>query len=142
MDEKYTWFNTIINKIEFNMMRKADKCWIKAAPLNQISIPSSLHIILNDEYHHWDVYDENGKEAHKIYFKGENCNPSFYLKCKDKSYKIDCKTNEIKVTQINEAHTLDSYIKENCYCNSPQASCWAKYVFYTGRPDKPPFDVM
>jgi len=142
MSEKYNWFNSVINKIEFNMMRKEHKCWIKVTPSNRKSQPSSLHIILNDEYHHWDVYDEDGKEAHKIYFKGENCCPRFYLKCKDKSYKIDCEMNKIKVTQIKDKHTLEEYVKNNCICNPPKASCWAKNVFYTSRPDKPPFDIM
>lgn len=142
MTEKYTWLNTIINKIEFNMMRKGDKCWIKAVPLIRVSIPSSLHIILNDEYHHWDVYDKDGTEAHKIYFGGEKCEPSFYLKSGENSYRIDCNSDKIKVIHITEKHSRDSYIKENCNCISPQASCWAKNVYYTSRPDKPPFNEM
>jgi hypothetical protein len=110
MTEKLTRFNTIINNIEFKMLRKDDNCWIKVIPLVRTSTPSNLHIILNDEYHHWDIYDENGREAHEIYFEGVGITPS--------------------------------YIKENCNCNSSQASCWAKAVFYTSRPDKSPFDEM
>ena len=124
------------------MIREEDSCWIKAVPLTRISTPSSLHIILNDEYHHWDVYDENGREAHEIYFEGINCNPSFYLKSGENRYRIDCNDDGIKVTLITETHKLDSYIKEKCNCSSSQASCWAKAVYYTSRPDKPPFDEI
>lgn len=142
MNEQYTWFNTIIKNIEFNMMRNDDKCWIKVVPLKRKSIPSSLHIILNDEYHHWDIYDQEGKETHKIYFKGEKSCPNFYLKCGEKCYRIDCNNDGIKVIPITEDHKLDNYLKEKCYCNSSQAFCWAKSVYYTSRPDKPPFDEM
>ena len=142
MTEDYNWFTTIIENIEFNMIRKEDKCWIKAVPLKRISIPSSLHIILNDEYHHWDIYDENGKEAYKIYFKGENSYPCFYLKSRKNCYRVICDKDGIKVIQITENHKQDKHVKEKCYCNSSQASCWAKSVYFTSRPDKPPFDKM
>ena len=142
MNEEYNWFNIIIKDIEFNMIRKEDKCWIKVVPLKRKSNPSSLHIILNDEHHHWDVYDKDGKENHKIYFKGEKSCPCFYLKSGENCYKIDCDNNGIKVITITEAHTLDKYLKENCFCNSTQASCWAKSVYFTSRPDKSPFDEM
>ena len=142
MTEKLTRFNTIINNIEFKMIRKDDNCWIKVVPLIRVSIPSSLHLILNDEYHHWDVYDENGIEAHEIYFEGFESTPSFYLKSGDNCYRIDCGNDDIKVIPITESHTPERYIKEKCYCNSSRASCWAKAVYYTSRPDKPPFDEM
>ena len=142
MTETITRFNIIINNIEFKMIRKDDYCWIKAVPLIRVSIPSSLHIILNDEYHHWDIYDENGREAHEIYFEGLNSNPSFYLKSGENCYRIDCDNDNIKVIPITEKHKLDSYIKENCNCTSSQVSCWAKAIYYTSRPDKPPFNEM
>jgi hypothetical protein len=142
MTKEQTWFNKIIKDIEFRMIRKNDKCWIKVDPLKRKSIPSSLYIILNDEYHHWDIYDKDGKETHKIYFKGERICPSFYLKCGKNCYKINCDNRGIKSIPITEDHTLSKFLKENCYCNSPQASCWAKSVYFTSRPDKPPFDEM
>ena len=142
MTEKYTRFNTTINDIEFIMIRKDDNCWIKAVPLNRLSTPSSLHIILNGEDHHWDVYDENGNEAHKIYFEGYKSTPSFYLKSRQNRFRIDCNVDDIKVIPITEIHTLDTYLKDNCYCTSSQASCYAKAVYYTSRPDKPPFNEM
>ena len=142
MTEKYTRFDTTINDIEFIMIRKDDNCWIKAVPLNHLSTPSSLHIILNGEDHHWDVYDENGQEAHKIYFEGYKSTPSFYLKSGQNRFRIDCNVDDIKVIPITETHTLDTYLKDNCYCISSQASCYAKTIYYTSRPDKPPFNEM
>ena len=142
MSEKYTRFSTTINDIEFIMIRKDGNCWIKAVPLKRLSTPSSLHIILNGEDHHWDVYDENGQEAHKIYFVGYKSTPSFYLKSRQNRFRIDCNVNDIKVIPITEIHTLDTYLKDNCYCISSQASCYAKAVYYTSRPDKPPFNEM
>jgi len=140
--EKYKRFNTIINDIEFKMLRKGDNCWIKAVPITQVSTPSSLHIILNGEDHHWDVYDESGQDVHKIYFEGCKSTPSFYLKSGEHAYRIDCDVDDIKVLPITETHKMDMYIKDNCYCISSQASCWAKAIYYTSRPDKPPFDDM
>lgn len=142
MSEEYTWFNTIIKDIEFIMIRKDEKYWIKAVPLKRKSDPSSLHVIVNDEYHNWDIYDKEGKETYKIYFKGKNISPSFYLKSGVNCYQIKCDKDGIKVIQISENHSLDNYVKEKCYYNSSQVSCWAKSVYYTSRPDKPPFDKM
>jgi hypothetical protein len=142
MNEENTWFNAIIKDIEFNMIRKGDICWIKAVPLKRKSIPSSLHIILNDEHHHWDIYDKDGKETHKIYFKGDKSCPSFYLKYGENCYRIICEKDGIKVAQITEDHNQDNYLKEKCNCISKQSSCWAKSVYFTSRPDKPPFDKM
>ena len=141
MIEEPIRFKGIINNIEFKMMRKGDKCWIKVVPLIRESTPSSLYILLNNEYYHWDIYDKNGREAHEIYFEGTECIPCFYLKSGENCYQIDC-DNNIKVIPITEDHIQDSYIKEKCCCNSPQASCWAKAVYYTSRHDKPPFNEM
>jgi len=124
------------------MLRKDDNCWIKAFPITQESTPSSLHIILNDEEHHWDVYDKSGRDTHKIYFKGYKSTPSFYLKSGQNSFRIDCDVDDIKVLPITETHKLDTYLKDKCSCISSQASCWAKAIYYTSRPDKPPFDEM
>ena len=124
------------------MLRKDNNCWIKAVPLIRVSIPSSLHLILNDECYHWDIYDKNGRETHEIYFEGVKSTPSFYLKSGRNCYRIDCYNDDIKVIPITAAHTMDSYIKKYCYCISSQASCWAKAIYYTSRPDKPPFNEM
>jgi len=142
MNNNPTLFNTIIDNIEFKMIRKDNKCWIKAVPIDRISKPSSIHFILDNEYYYWDIYDENGREAHEIYYEGYKSDPSFYLKSGKNCYKIDFKCDGIKVLKIKKNHKQDVYIKENCNCKSSQSNCWAKAVYYTSRPDKPPFDEM
>ena len=142
MSKKYERFNTIINDIEFKMIRKSSNCWIKAVPINHVSTPSSLHIILNGEDHHWDVYNEDGKEANKVYFEGYESTPSFYLKSGQNSYEIKCSEKDIKVLPITETHKIDTYLKDNCYCISSQASCWAVAIYNAKNVEKPPFDEM
>ena len=142
MAEEYTRFNAVINDIEFKMIRKGENCWIKAEPISRISTPSSLHIILNGEEHHWDVYDESGRESHKVYFEGYESTPSFYLKSGQNCFRIDCGYDEIKPVPITETHKFDIYMKDNCCCISSQASCWAVSLYHTSRPDKPPFNEM
>ena len=142
MTEENSWFNAIINDIEFKMIGRDDNCWIKVVPLTRLSIPSSLHIILNDVLHQWDIYYKNGREAHEVYFKGNNCTPCFYLKSGENSYRINCDKKGIKILPVTKVHTIDEFIKKNCNCVSSKASCWAKDVYYTSRPDKPPFDEM
>ena len=124
------------------MLRKGDNCWIKAVPITQESTPSSLHIILNGEKHYWNIYDESGRDVHKVYFKGYNITPSFYLKSGQNYYRIDCDYDDIKVLPITETHKLDTYLKDYCNCNSSQASCWAIAIYHTRESDKPPFDLM
>jgi hypothetical protein len=124
------------------MLRQDDNCWIKAVPVIQFSIPSSLHIILNGEDHHWDMYDENGREANKVYFKGYKTTPCFYLKSGENRFRIDFNVDDIKVLPITKTHKMDTYLNDNCHCISSKASCWAKSIYYTSRPDKPPFDEM
>ena len=124
------------------MIRKEDNCWIKAVPLIQSSAPSSLHIILNGEEHHWDIYDESEQDAHKVYFEGYKSTPSFYLKSGQNCFEIKCNYDDIKVLPITETHKMDTYLKNNCYCISSQASCWAIAIYSTRGPDKSPFDMM
>lgn len=131
-----------VNNIEFKMIRKNDKCWIKATPLVRVSNPSSIYLILNNEQLKYDIYDENGIESYEFYFEGFNCNPSLYLKSKEKNYRIDFKKDVITATQIKDAHNQDDYIKKYCNFKSTQSSCWAKAVYYTSRPDKSPFNEM
>ncbi len=142
MNEDQIRFSKIINNIEFKMIRIDDKFWIKVAPLVRVFIPSILQFILNDECYSWDIYDKNGIEAHEIFFEGSNCNPSFYLNSEEKIYRIDFNSGGIKVISLNDIHNKDDYIKEKCNCKSSNSSCWAKAVYYTSRPDKPPFDEM
>ena len=124
------------------MIRKDDNCWIKAEPTIQESNPSSLHIILNGEEHHWDVYDDSGRDALKVYFEGYKSSPSFYLKSRKDCYRVDCDHNDIKVLQITKTHNMDTYLKDNCNCISTNASCWARAIYSTGRPEKYPFTEL
>jgi len=140
--EKYTKFNITINDIEFKMIRKNEYCWIKAVPITQESTPSALHIILNGEEHHWNIYDKSGRDVHKVYFEGYKSTPSFYLKSGQNCFRVDCDYEDIKVIPITETHKMGTYIKDNCFCTSSQASCWAIAIYHTREPDKPPFDMM
>jgi len=124
------------------MLRKGKDCWIKIVPSSRVSTPTSLHIILNDEKYHLDVYDKQGNEAHKIFLKGGNITPSFYIKSERNCYRVDCKHKDIKAVKITEKHNIEDYLKNNCSCNSAQAVLWAVNIFYTKTPDKPPFDTM
>ena len=142
MNGNQTRFHKTINNIEFKMIRSNEKCWIKVVPLARKSKPSSICFILNNEDFHWDIYDENGSEAHEIYFEGIDIDPCFYLKSGDKCYRIDFEKDGIKIITIPKSYKQDIYIKENCNLKSLKSSCWAKAVYYTSRPDKPPFDEM
>lgn len=124
------------------MLRKSDNCWIKVVPTTQSSSPSSLHIILNGEEHNWDIYGKSGRDVHKVYFKGYETTPSFYLISGKNCFRIKCDYDDIKVIPIKETHKIDIYIKDNYNCNSSQASCWAIDIYSTREPDKPPFDMM
>jgi hypothetical protein len=135
-------FNKIIKDIEFKMIRNEDNCWIKIEPIKRKSTLTSLYIILNSIEHNFDIYDKNGLEAHKIYFKGYKITPSFYLTFGEKSFKVDCKIDGIKIMPITKTHDMKKYIEKNCSHTSLEASCWAVAVYYTSRPEKPPFDEM
>jgi hypothetical protein len=142
MTNEYSKFNTTINDIEFKMLRKDDKCWIKVVPIIQNSAPSSLHIIVNREDHHWDIYDENRRDIHKVYFKGDKSTPSFYLISGEDCFRIDCNNDGFKVLPITENHQMDSYLKDYCNCSSLRASVWAIAIYSTNMSEKPPFSEM
>jgi len=111
-------------------------------PLKRKSKPSSLHIILNNEQYSFNVYDKDGLESDKIYFKGYEITPSFYLKSQEQCFRVDFKSNKINILPINESHVMEIYIKNYCSFISPQSSCWAVAKYYTSRPEKPPFNEM
>ena len=142
MTQEYSKFNTTINDIELKILRKDDDCWIKVVPITQHSAPSSLHIILNGEEHHWDIYDKFERDTHKVYFKGHKSTPSFYLKSGEDCFRVDCNYDTIKVISVTENHKMDSYLKDYCSCNSLQASVWAIALYTTSDGEKPPFSEM
>ena len=117
--------NKIFNEIEFKIITKDNSCWIKITPIKRKSEPSILHINLNNELYSFNIYDKNGMESDKIYFKGSEITPSFYLKSKKQSFRVDFKTDKIDIVQINENHVIDVYIKNFCSFISPHSSCWA-----------------
>ena len=106
------------------------------------SKPSSLHINLNNEQYNFNVYDKDGVESDKIYFKGSKITPSFYLKINFQSFRVDFKPDKINIIKINENQMMEVYIKNYCSFISPQSSCWAVSKYYTSRPEKPPFNEM
>ncbi|KYK25117.1 hypothetical protein AYK24_05270 [Thermoplasmatales archaeon SG8-52-4] len=141
MDEKEKRIKKIFYDIEFKMIRKMCNCWIKIKPLNPVSQPSRLHLYLNDEYFSWDIYGEDGQIKHIIYFEGFDCIPIFYLNSKKNNFKIKFDVNSIKVIPIEKTMDQKNF-KKKSNCLSSKASCWAKDVYYTSRPDKSPFDEM
>ena len=98
--------------------------------------------MLNGEEYHWDVYNKSGEESHKIYFKGYNTSPCFYLKSGKNRYRIYCDNDDIKMFPITEAHWIDEYLKDYCSCKSSTASCWAIALGYTSRPENYPFNEI
>jgi len=110
--------------------------------LKRKSRPSSLHIILNNEQYNFNIYDKNGVESDKIYFKGSEIIPIFYLKTPKQSFRVDFKNDKINFLPINKNHEMETYIKNYCSFSSSQSSCWAVTKYYTSRPEKPPFNEM
>ena len=78
MTQEYPKFNTTINDIEFKILRKDDNCWIKVVPITQHSAPSSLHIIVNDEDDHWDIYDKSGTPSLSVSIENQGLKNPFF----------------------------------------------------------------
>lgn len=142
MNEEFTRFNTEFKDIEFKMLRKNKMCWVKVIPIKRASNPSCLSIILNDQYHQWDVYDKTGREAHKIYLEKFEGLPSFYLKTGMDCYRVDCEYDNIKIHLIDKHHEMTTFIENNCNFISSQATCWAINIYHTSRSEKLPFNEM
>lgn len=141
MNKKEKRFKITEKNIEFKMIRQNNNCWIKITPLKPLSVPTILHICLNNEHYSWEIYDSNGKEKHKIYFEGHDCNPIFFLNIGKNNFKFKFNLNSIDFIKIKKPFKLE-FLRRNYNCISPKANCWAKDVFYTSRPDKYPFDEM
>ncbi len=93
------------------------------------SKPSSLHIILNNEQYNFNVYDKDGMESDKIYFKGSEITPSFYLKTPEQGFRVDFKTDKINILPINKNHEMETYIKNYCSFSSPKSLCCNKILY-------------
>jgi len=135
-------YQKIVDKIKISMIKSGDKIWIKISPIVRKFFPTNLQFILNDECYNFEIYDINGIEAHKIYFKGVKCNPSFYIKSEKNNYRIDFGDNGIIANPISNINNINNHIKKNCNFKSSNSCCWAKAVYYTSRPEKTPFDEM
>ena len=142
MCEQLKRWNNQINKIKFHMIREGEYCWIKIEPINQQSDPTDLYIVLNNRRYRWDIYDTSGREKHNIYFKGYQIRPCFYLRSKEKCYRIDCNDDAIRIHTIDEKHILNSYLRDKCTFSSLQSTCWAQEIYSTSKPEDYPFDSM
>ena len=142
IEKEYSVFNTIVIDIEYKMLRKEEYCYIKIEPFKRTSAPSGVQIFINGELHKWDIYDKKGKEANKVYFKGFNCEPCFYMKSSNVSYLVKCKSDNIQAVLIKNPQKIKEYIKKNCSCFSPEVLCWAYDLYSTKRPDKHPFNLI
>jgi hypothetical protein len=142
MTETIARFQTTIENIEIKMIKSNDKCWIKISPIVRKYKHSNLRFILNNESYNFEIYDKNGIESREIYFEGVNCKPCFCLFSDDKKYRIDFNKEGIKINSLIKTIKLKDYLEKKCKIKSINSSCWAKAVYYTSRPDKPPFDEM
>ena len=124
------------------MITEENNFWIKIEPIKRLSEPSSLHILINNEKFDYSLYDKAGLESCKVYFQGKNVKPSFFLKTRFKNFRIDFRSNGIKVIPICSIQDIDIYIKDNCNCKSSEALCWANALYYTSRSEKSPFNEM
>jgi hypothetical protein len=139
---KNIFINKKINDIEIKMLRENEKCFIKIEPIKHKSTHKKIFIIINGEEHQWDLYDEDGKESQKIYLKGEQIKPCFYIKNCDEKYLIICKINDIDILKISEKNNIKEFLKNKYNCISQKVSCWAISIYITSRKEKYPFNNM
>jgi len=133
--------NKKINDIEIKMLRERENCYIKIIPVTQKSSPKKLFITINGEGHQWDIYDQNGRDSHKIYLKGQQIEPCFYLVDGNICYKILCNINDINIKKFSEGKTI-FYHKDICNCISSEVTCWGVNIYMTSRAEKSPFCYM
>lgn len=131
-----------IKDIEIKMLREKEKCYIKIIPIVQKSSPKRVYITINDEEHQWDIYDQKGRDAHKIYLKGQQIEPCFYLIDGNNCYKIHCKINEINIKKLSEENKIKFSNKDVFNCISSDINCWGVNIYMTSRVEKPPFSFM
>jgi len=142
MSETHIFLNKKINDTEIKMLRKNEDCYIKIVPTTQKSNPKKLFIMINGEEHQFDIYDQNGRESHKIYLKGNQIEPCFYLIDDKNNFKILCKINEIIVIKKLKESNRKFKFNKNCNCISTKISCWGVDIYMTSRKEKSPFCDM
>lgn len=142
MSEKGFYFNKKIQNIEIRMLRKKHDFYIKIIPIIQKSEPMVFFIIIDGENYKFNIYDEKGIESHKIYLKGNNVDPCFYLILDDVYYKILCKNDDIIISrrfrELNNNLNLNDIIN----FDSSNISCWAINIYITSRKEKSPYCDM
>jgi len=134
MFERYKEKN--IGDVNIKMLRRGKECFIKISPQKQKGGFSKIFVNLNGEIHEWEIYDKNSNQSHNIYFKGNNVKPIFYLKIEDKGKILELGFENEKIIQREIIKTNFEKIV------SSDSTCWATAIFYSKRPDKPPFDQM
>ena len=142
MSEKRFYFNKKIQNIEIKMLRKKHDFYIKIIPIIQKSKPMFFFIIIDGENYKFDIYDEKGRESHKIYLKANNVNPCFYLILDDIYYKILCKNNDIIITRKLRELSTNFNLNDIINFDSNNISCWAINIYMTSRKEKPPYCYM
>lgn len=142
MSYNYKSFKKRIKDVEFIMLRDDSKCWIKIIPTLQKSAHTIIHFMLNDEQYTWDIYDKNGRNSHKIYFKGLDIEPCFYIKIEVEEYKIHFYNKDIEIKKILKKENIIDYLIKNCNCISSNVSIWAVAIYMTSRKEKIPFCYM
>ena len=131
-----------IHDIEIKMLRENENCFIKIVPIIQKSTQKKLFIMINCNDHQWDIYDQNGRDSHKIYLKGHKIKPCFYLLDGDESFRILCNIDKINIYKNSGEHNIQFFLKDNCNCISSKVSCWAVAIYMTSRKEKSPFCYM
>ncbi len=129
-----------INDIEIKILRENEECYIKIVPVNHKSTPKKIFICINNENYNWDIYDQNGRDMHKIYLKGKEIEPCFYLIDQKETYEIICKLNKIIVNKISNNNGFHVEYKNNCI--SSKVTFWGVNTYRTSRKEKSPFIYM
>lgn len=142
MSKNYKYIKNKIRDIEVTMLRENQDCWIKILPTKNNSQISTIHIMINNEEYHWELYDKDGKDAHKIYLKGNQIEPCFYLEIGDDKYSINFFYDKIVIKKIIKNYDHISYLRENYNFQSNNVSCWAVAIYMTSRKEEKPFCDM
>jgi hypothetical protein len=142
MTLKNIFINKKINDIQINMLREKEKCYIKIIPLTQKSSPKKLFITINGEKYNWEIYDKNGKDSHRIYLKGQQIEPCFYMIDSKNLYKIFCKKNDIDIKKLSKENKNKIFEKDINNCISSDITCWGVNIYMTSRKEKSPFCFM
>jgi len=142
MSEKRFYFNKKIQNVEIKMLRIKHDFYIKIIPIIQKSDPMLFLIVIDGENYKFEIYDENGRESHKIYLKGNNIFPCFYLILDDVYFEILCKNTDIIISRKFREFGNNFNLNDIINLDSTNVSCWAINVCMTSRKEKNPYCDM